>query len=405
MPTCPVENSGDEAQYKVYAPRGNSNQEALVTMKCTRAEFMAQLRKIYLEWLPHHWIKCWCEHQRRLTYATFGYDEACISTDFSAVYDHKAWATKCCEQPHYSNMAVFVVTFSRLQDGKRALFTEVVRVISEAKGGTHFHNVSLRQIVDYLKTILSNLRRVYLFTDGCKGQYKGRKKFARMAEFPSLHNGIQIRHLFSASHHFKGPHDQYGKDAKALARAAERNKKRRLPTTFDWYDFCANEMASPMKRARSLREATNEMQASEKAVEAAKERETYVAALIEKHIAVRARLHVGGSGKVHLHLHAAKLPLSVRELKERAIRRTQEIEGLARRKARIQRVKQRRIVMQVTAEGDEVVPKNANQRLETSRDSSMDGHVLSAPVPLVILWLAWMWTERGSELWANLCSR
>ena len=82
-------------------------------------------------------------------------------------------------------------------------------------------------------------------TDGCKGQYKGRKNFARIAEFPSLHNGVQLLHRFTASHHFKGPHDQYGKDAKMLTRVAEKNKKRRLPGTYDWYDFLATEMAAP----------------------------------------------------------------------------------------------------------------------------------------------------------------
>ena len=110
-----------------------------------------------------------------------------------------------------------------------------------------FLNV-LRQIVDYLKTIIPGLKRVYTFTDGCKGQYKGRKNFARIAEFPSLHDGVQLLHRFTASHHFKGPHDQYGKDAKMLTRVAEKNKKRRLPETYDWYDFLATEMAAPIKR-------------------------------------------------------------------------------------------------------------------------------------------------------------
>ena len=40
-------------------------------------------------------------------------------------------------------------------------------MISEAKGGTQFHNVALKQIVEYLKTIIPSLKRVYTFTDGC----------------------------------------------------------------------------------------------------------------------------------------------------------------------------------------------------------------------------------------------
>ena len=40
-------------------------------------------------------------------------------TDFSAVYDHKAFCSKCCEQPHHSNMDVFVVSWAHVVDGKR----------------------------------------------------------------------------------------------------------------------------------------------------------------------------------------------------------------------------------------------------------------------------------------------
>ena len=97
----------------------------------------------------------------------------------------------------------------------------------------------------------------------CKGQYKGRKNFARIAEFPSQHNGIELVHRFSASHHFKGPHDQYTARTQRLSHAPpRRTKKRRLPFTYDWYDFLATEMASPLKKARSMRQAVDEMQAS-----------------------------------------------------------------------------------------------------------------------------------------------
>ena len=335
----------------------------------TRAELMARLKKIYGQWLPHHWTKSWCDHQRRLTYSTFGFVEACISIDFSAVYDDKAWPTKCCEQPHHSNMDVFVITFSRNEGGKRIVYTEVVRVISEAKGGTHFHNVALRQIVDYLKTIIPELRRVYLFTDGCKGQYKGRKNFARIAEFPSLHNGVQLFHRFSASHHFKGPHDQYGKDAKALTRTAEKNKKRRLPTTYDWYDFCATEMAAPLKKARSMRQAVDEMQASQEALVAAREEQARLTALATNRVPVRVRLNVGSSG-VHVQLHAPKLPQALRlSLEAQGLRRTrareQEVEGLARRRARVQHTARKRKVVEL-GEGDEATGANPKQRIETS---------------------------------------
>ena len=155
MPDCPTENSAAApATWKEYRPRGptskgHGNQEDLVEINGTRAELLQRIKHIYSLWLPHHWIKRWCEHQRHLTYATFGYDEACIMTDFSAVFDHKAWASKCCEQHHHSNMDVFVISWAREVDGKREVVTEVVRVISGVKGSAHFHNEAQKLIVDY----------------------------------------------------------------------------------------------------------------------------------------------------------------------------------------------------------------------------------------------------------------
>ena len=144
-----------------------------------------------------------------------------------------------------------------------------MRVISEAKGSAHFHNTALKLIVDYMKTIVPGLKRVFVFTDGCKGQYKGRHNFGRIAQFPSEHAGVHLHHRFSASHHFKGPHDGYGKDFKLLTRTAERNKKRRLPYTHDWYAFGASLMAQPMKKARTMRDVVDELIADPAAIAAA----------------------------------------------------------------------------------------------------------------------------------------
>jgi hypothetical protein len=60
--------------------------------------------------------------------------------------------------------------------------------------------------------------------------------------------GIQLVHKFAASHHFKGPHHAYGKDAKFICRTAERNQKARLASTFDVYDFGASNL--PKTRSR-----------------------------------------------------------------------------------------------------------------------------------------------------------
>ena len=182
-------------------------------------------------------------------YATFNELEVCISTDFSAQYAHKASDTRTCEHPGRSNMDVFVVTHSpTVVDGQRQVTTDIWRIFSEAKGSSLFHNQGLDDIVKYyLGALTAKLRRVYVFSDGCRSQYKGKKNFVRVAQFPSRMRGVHLVHRFAASHHFKGPHDAYGKDAKVLCRTAERNQKARLASTHDVYYFCATKLPAPRR--------------------------------------------------------------------------------------------------------------------------------------------------------------
>ena len=97
----------------------------------------------------------------------------CISTDFSAQYEHKAAWTRTCEHAPRSNMAVFVVTHSPVIDeetGERSVTTDIWRIFSEAKGSSQFHNKALSQIVDYYQEKLG-LTDVFVFSDGCRSQY------------------------------------------------------------------------------------------------------------------------------------------------------------------------------------------------------------------------------------------
>ena len=117
MPSCPIENSEEaDAEWKEYRPRiepdGRSFQDELVKVTGTRKQLMERLAKLFADWSPHDWTDRWNTHARHLTYATFLGTEMCISTDFSAQYDHKAFCTRTCEHPSRSNMDVFVVTHS-----------------------------------------------------------------------------------------------------------------------------------------------------------------------------------------------------------------------------------------------------------------------------------------------------
>jgi hypothetical protein len=156
LPACPVEQTDGEAWWLEYQPRiepdGTSYGEHLVTVKGTRKQLMELLRKLWMDWSPHIWIDQWLTHQRHLTYATFPSDEMCISTDFSAQYEHKAAFTRTCEHPGRSNIDVFVVTHSpRMEGGERVVDTDVWRIFSEAKGSALFHNAALDLIVEHYR--------------------------------------------------------------------------------------------------------------------------------------------------------------------------------------------------------------------------------------------------------------
>lgn len=269
---------------------------------------------------------------RHLLYAYMNTTTLVIQTDFSAQYSHKAAWTNTCEHPPTSNMDVFVVTRVVFDaEGKPTFITDVWRIFSAAKGSSAFHNACLHQITEYYRTVMQ-LELVYVCTDGCRGQYKGRRNFYKISTFAKEHAAatfvlgpipmgmfgchrsphppsqtelqmvvqaiyagagsaadatvtdtsrsrsaappsiitqatapppskkrtspapetfaicdVKLIHLFACGHHFKGPHDGYGKDAKFMPKTAERHQRVRIATTFDLYNFNATHLPTPRK--------------------------------------------------------------------------------------------------------------------------------------------------------------
>lgn len=91
-------------------------------------------------------------------------------------------------------MDVFVVTRCALVDGKRVYTTDVWRIISAAKGSAGYHNACLSLLVHYYRHVME-LEVVWVFTDGCRGQYKGRKNFRRLSTFPAEHSAESFEKL------------------------------------------------------------------------------------------------------------------------------------------------------------------------------------------------------------------
>ena len=182
MPFCPIEwDDSKPASWKEWRPRiekdGKSYQSELRTITGTRKELMERVKTVYADADPHQWKDSWLTQMRHLLYATGEADELFISTDFSAQFDHKCAWTLTCEHPPRSNQAVYVVTRTHLDgNGERKFDTDVWRIFSEVKGDALFHNTALSLIVEYYKARFP-LRQVHVFTDGCRGQYKGKRNF------------------------------------------------------------------------------------------------------------------------------------------------------------------------------------------------------------------------------------
>jgi len=328
MPRCPIEweNGAKTAVLKDYRPRpapdGQTIQNELRDIPCSRAELMEHLGASFKVVDPHLFTDEWTSHQRDLVYATLLETELAISTDFSAQYEHKAAWTSTCEHPPRSNIDVFVVTRARIVDGRRIYMTDVWRIISAAKGSAGFHNKALSQLIEWYRHVME-LCLAWLFTDGCRGQYKGKRNFRRISTFAHEHSAtsfellqpphltftseapipdavsiavaratdganatassasieaiaqqvgasvdmqlqpqaskapkdwgtfkihtVRLRHLFACGHHFKGPHDGFGKDAKHCPRCAEKQQKVRIASTHELYHFDAMNLPCPRR--------------------------------------------------------------------------------------------------------------------------------------------------------------
>ena len=78
--------------------------------------------------------------------------------------------------------------------------------------------------------------RVFGISDGCAGQYKGRKRFKRLSEFKRRF-GIDAVIFFAATAHFKGFHDALGKLISRINLDFEKTEKTRTETTWQLLKF------------------------------------------------------------------------------------------------------------------------------------------------------------------------
>ena len=258
---CADEYNDSAATWKrpteIDAGKGRS-ETRFVEHTGTRAELLAEIEGSVPEFLYHRWIRMWMKWQFKLDIATFnGRHEILILTDFAAIYEMKGKEVGNSEHGISSHQLVALVLHSpapmaRNEGEEREVKCDYWRIWSNKKGDAAFHDKAMREIAEYYRSngIVPELRRLKIWSDGQRAQYKGRKNFGRMAEWPKpkADGGLELEswHNFFVSHHASGPQDNAGKDPRRkMDRAIIKDKDKTIYSYAACNRWCVENMAAP----------------------------------------------------------------------------------------------------------------------------------------------------------------
>ena len=247
---CPAEQTEDECVWKrpTEVDAGNGRTEVrYVEHTGTRNGLLNEIREATPQFLYHQWVREFTKWQFKLDIATFNPHEIVILTDFAAIYEMKGHDVANSEHGISCNQLVALVLHSpapRATEAgpEREVVCDYWRVWGNQKGDANYHQSVVRQIARHYKSTLPDLRRVKIWSDGQRAQYKGRMNFGRMVDWPNAGDmGLEIWHSFFVSHHGPGPQDNAGKDPRmAMDRHVVHEKKGNVATSeVDAYSYSA----------------------------------------------------------------------------------------------------------------------------------------------------------------------
>ena len=203
--------------------------------------------------MPHHAIAKWQRNAHNTNLRVFKPGELLIESDFIEKHKCEASSSQTCGTAPTATMMVALVHHS--PDEFKRHKTEAWIFVSDDKNHDFdFHAHALRVIIEYYTVGKGSaatkpggeavgVPRVYIWTDGCAKQYKGKRNFWLIAN--SLEAlGVIIEHNFAATSHFKGTHDGLGGVAKNMLRRAETNTDapRRIHNAKAAYTFLEEHM-------------------------------------------------------------------------------------------------------------------------------------------------------------------
>ena len=178
-----------------------------------------------------HWARTrWSKQAQRLSLRHLGSGAIHATSDFAATVALTAKETETCSHNNYAILNNTVVSHSPrelpllnvegVEVGKvRVVTTDVWFFWGPTKSkcklnDSVFHNACLDHITEHYKEEFREndrtLTDVYLWTDNCFSQYRGRKNLLTITKFYEKHK-VHLHHSFAEVGQFKGPHDSAGK--------------------------------------------------------------------------------------------------------------------------------------------------------------------------------------------------
>jgi hypothetical protein len=223
---------------------GKTWKREVVEVSMSIAGWFKQCSKFFTDtYIIHHVIAKFQKTSHDIALAVFPKSVVVIECDFSEKHTIKQIATPVCGNhpqatlfillAHY-NPVMWVVNKDGVRKGEeerkeRRHYTDVWAFVSDdKKQDAYFYEYCLKEVVEHYKKECAELalplEELWVFTDGCAKQFKGKVTFKMISTFMEA-CGLVIRHFFAASSHFKGPHDGYGGTVKRKAdRAVVENK-------------------------------------------------------------------------------------------------------------------------------------------------------------------------------------
>lgn len=178
--TCKAEFTNDACVWKrpTTVVVGKREETRWVDHTGTRKELLSEIKAHTPEFLYHQWVREWAKWQFKLDIATFNSTrEILVLTDFAAVYQMSGKDVGTCEHGISCNCLVALVLHSpapcaTAEGPEREVTCDYWRIWSNQKGDANFHQSVMRQIGRHYKQKIPTLRRVKVWSDGQRAQYK-----------------------------------------------------------------------------------------------------------------------------------------------------------------------------------------------------------------------------------------